>query len=74
MDFFLDSTRKNAGLAVLAFIGKFDGRRGHRLIVVLLIVLFVGMFVPCGIVISKITRRLGCSRGGHQLGVDGEGW
>src|SRR6266702_192495 len=65
VDFFLDSTRMNHGLAVLAFVGKFDGWGSNWLLVVLLIVLLTGKFVLCGIVISKVTGRLGCTRGGH---------
>ena len=74
MDFFLDSTRMNCGLAVLAFVGKLDWWRGDGSLVVLFIVLLTGMFFLCNIIVTKITGRLGCSRSGHQLGVDSESW
>jgi hypothetical protein len=57
VDFFLDPTRKNCGLAVLAFVGMLDWWRGDGSFVVVLVVFLTGLFVLCSIVVPKVTGK-----------------
>jgi hypothetical protein len=72
LDLFLDATRMNDRLAILAFIMSNWGR-SDRTIFILVLVLLMILLIFYSIVITKVTWNLG-SRSGHELRVDGKWW